>query len=137
MWFFPLNEIVRSIDLNMQKINSYSDLVVWQKSIELAKIIYANCKVFPEDEKFGLVIQIKRATVSIPSNIAEGYARNTTKDYLRFLSIALGSAYEVQTHLLLSRELGFEKIDKQFDKSIFLLEEIIKMLTSLRKKLNQ
>jgi four helix bundle protein len=121
----------------MQKVNSYSDLVVWQKSIELSKIIYENCKQFPEDEKFGLVIQIKRATVSIPSNIAEGYARNTTKDYLRFLSIALGSAYEVQTQLLLSRELGFEKIEKQFDKSMFLLEEIIKMLTSLRKKLNQ
>ena len=119
----------------MQKINTYRDLIVWQKSIELAKTIYDNCRSFPEDEKFGLVIQIKRATVSIPSNIAEGYARNTTKDYLRFLSIALGSAYEVQTQILLSRELGFEKIEKQFDKAMFLLEEIIKMLSSLRRKL--
>ena len=119
----------------MQKINTYRDLIVWQKSIELAKTIYDNCRSCPEDEKFGLVIQIKRAAVSIPSNIAEGYARNTTKDYLRFLIIALGSAYEVQTQILLSRELGFEKIEKQFDKAMLLLEEIIKMLSSLRKKL--
>jgi|LauGreDrversion4_2_1035121.scaffolds.fasta_scaffold145758_2 four helix bundle protein len=121
--------------LKMQKITGYTDLIVWQKSIELAKLIYNDCKLFPDDEKFGLVIQLKRASVSIPSNIAEGYARNTKKDYLRFLIIALGSAYEVQTQLILSRKLGFEKKEKQFDKSMLLLEEVIKMLSSLRKKL--
>ena len=120
----------------MQKINGYKDLIVWQKSIELAQLIYNDCKFFPEDEKFGLIIQLKRAAVSIPSNIAEGYARNTPKDYLRFLIIALGSAYEVQTQLILSRTLGFEKTEKQFDKSMLLLEEVIKMLSTLRKKLS-
>jgi four helix bundle protein len=135
MRFSPFCGYPLQVYLEMQKVNNYYDLIVWQKSIELAKHIYTNCKYFPEDEKFGLVIQIKRATVSIASNIAEGYARNTTKDYLRFLSIALGSAYEVQTQLLLSRSLGFEKMERQFDKSMFLLEEIIKMLSSLRKKL--
>lgn len=119
----------------MQKITGYTDLIVWQKSIQLAKLIYYECKFFPEDEKFGLVIQLKRASVSIPSNIAEGYARNTRKDYLRFIVIALGSAYEVQTQIVLSRELGFEKVEKQFDKALSLLEEVIKMLSSLRKKL--
>lgn len=121
--------------LKMQKINGFKDLIVWQKSIELAKLIYHECNFFPEDEKFGLVIQLKRASVSIPSNIAEGYARNTQKDYLRFLIIALGSAYEVQTQILLSRELGFEKVENQFEKVLSLLEEVIKMLSSLRKKL--
>ena len=121
----------------MQKIKSYRDLIVWQKSMLLAKEIYSVSKFFPEDERFGIVIQLKRAAVSIPSNIAEGYARNTNKDFQRFLSIALGSAYEVQTQLFLSRDLGFGENEKHFNEPISITEEVIKMLATLRNKLSQ
>jgi four helix bundle protein len=76
-------------------MKSYRDLIVWNKSISLVTLIYFALKKFPDEEKFGLVSQIKRSSVSIPSNIAEGYGRNYTKDYSRFLQIARGSLYEM------------------------------------------
>ncbi|MFP4107290.1 MAG: four helix bundle protein [Phycisphaerae bacterium] len=91
----------------MGKINSFRDLVAWQKGIELVKTIYMLTAKFPDDEKFGLVSQVRRAAVSVPSNIAEGYARRSRADYLRFLNIARGSTDEVETQLIVSKELGF------------------------------
>lgn len=95
----------------MAEIRSFKDLVVWQKAMELCTNIYEISRAFPNDERFGLTSQIRRAVVSIPSNIAEGYGRQRTQDYLRFLDVALGSLYEVETQLLLCRNLRFAAED--------------------------
>src|SRR4029077_16046154 len=84
---------------------SYKDLVVWQKGILLAKIVYRLTQTFPSAEKFGLIAQMRRAAVSIPSNIAEGQARHTTGEFIQFLSHAEGSVAELDTQLILSIEL--------------------------------
>jgi four helix bundle protein len=88
-------------------IKSFRDLIAWQKGIGLCKLVYAASGGFPADERFGLTAQIRRAAVSIPSNIAEGYGRRQTKEYVRFLNIARGSLCEVETQLVLGEELGF------------------------------
>ena len=82
-----------------EEIKSYRDLIVWQKSMTLVKKIYEVSRQFPDTERYGLSSQIKRASISIPSNIAEGYGRNTTSDYLRFLRMSIGSLYELRTQL--------------------------------------
>src|SRR5438128_12310854 len=86
---------------------SYKDLIVWQKAIELGKLIYQLTKTFPSEEKFGLVAQMRRAVVSMPSNIAEGQARHTTGEFIQFISHAEGSVAELDTQLILSIELKF------------------------------
>jgi len=88
-------------------IKTHKDLDVWKLSIQLVKDIYQLSSKFPSDEKFGLVAQIRRAVVSIPSNISEGAARNSDKDYIRFLYISLGSLSEIETQLIIAEELGF------------------------------
>lgn len=109
------------------KIQSYKELIVWQKSIILVKEIYKITKNFPKSELLTLVNQIRRAAVSISSNIAEGYGRRSHKEYLQFYSIAYGSALEVETQLIISKELGF--VDQaEFDKVNIVLTEVIKML---------
>ncbi len=90
---------------------SYKDLQVWQKAVEFVKTVYSITKKFPEDEKFGLVNQMRRAAVSIASNIAEGKARNTDKEFLNFLYIARGSAAEVETQIFIAK--GLEFIDEK------------------------
>ncbi|MBI9017903.1 MAG: four helix bundle protein [Phycisphaerae bacterium] len=115
-------------------MNTYRDLIVWQKSMDMVKHIYHATKRFPEDERFGLTNQIRRAAVSVPSNIAEGYGRNSTQDYVRFLRMATGSLYEIQTQLEIARcenYLAFES----YDNIANLLIEIEKMLVSLTKKI--
>jgi four helix bundle protein len=89
------------------EIKSFRDLVAWRKSMDLCKAVYALSSRFPDSERFGLTSQIRRAVVSIPSNIAEGYGRNRTHDYLRFLDMARGSLCEVETQLILVQELGW------------------------------
>ncbi len=84
------------------EIRSFRDLVVWQKAMVLVEHVYGFSKLFPSDERYGLTAQIRRAAVSVPSNIAEGYGRHSTSDYIRFLQISLGSLNELQTQL----ELG-------------------------------
>ncbi|OGM05630.1 hypothetical protein A2125_00450 [Candidatus Woesebacteria bacterium GWB1_43_5] len=108
-------------------MQSYKELIVWQKSIKLVKEIYNVTKRFPKSELFALVDQIRRASVSIPSNIAEGYGRRSHKEYLQFYSIAYGSALEVETQLIISKELGFIT-QVEFDKVGSILTEVIKML---------
>ena len=88
-------------------IKTHKDLDVWKLSIQLVKDIYQLTSKFPSEEKFGLVAQIRRAVVSIPSNIPEGEARNSDKDYIRFLYISLGSLSEIETQLIIAEELGF------------------------------
>ncbi len=88
-------------------METHKDLIVWQQSVELVSSIYLMTKSFPHDEMFGLTSQIRRAIVSVPSNIAEGYARGTEKEKLHFLRIASGSLSETETQLLLSLKLGY------------------------------
>ncbi|MFA6269668.1 MAG: four helix bundle protein [Candidatus Paceibacterota bacterium] len=90
-----------------QKIKSFTDLNVWKEGHKLVIMIYKTTKNFPKDEIFGLTNQIRRAVVSITSNIAEGFSRNTFKDKAQFYSIALGSLTEVQNQLLVSRDVGY------------------------------
>ena len=117
------------------QIKSFRDLVVWQKAMDLVELVYAITKQFPSDERYALTSQIKRASVSVPSNIAEGYGRHSTADYIRFLQIALGSLYELQTQLVLASRLEF--IEKSsIDNADRLCSEVEKMLVVLIKKLN-
>lgn len=102
-------------------------MIVWQKSIELVKLIYKITNNFPKSELFSLVNQIRRAVVSIPSNIAEGYGRRSHKEYLQFYGIAYGSALEVETQLIISKELGFIT-QTEFNTASSILTEVIKML---------
>lgn len=92
-------------------IESYKDLDAWKFSIRVTRFVYRASEKFPTDERFGLTSQIRRAAVSVPSNIAEGWGRGTTSDYARFLRMARGSLYEVETQCVVARELGFMEDD--------------------------
>ena len=116
------------------QIKSFRDLVVWQKAMNLVELIYALTKQFPADERYALTSQVKRASVSVPSNIAEGYGRNSTIDYIRFLRISLGSVYELDTQLELAIRLQFARVEETKD-ALELCAEIEKMLVALIAKL--
>ena len=91
----------------MGEIKSYKDLLIWQKGIKIVCLVYQLVKSFPQEELYALTSQIKRASISIPSNIAEGYGRNTDKSFSPFLDISRGSLFEIETQLLIANELGF------------------------------
>jgi four helix bundle protein len=109
-------------------VRDYKELVAYQKGYDLVLQIYRLTASFPRDEIYGLTSQIRRAAVSIPSNIAEGYMRGS-KEYIQFLKIALGSTAEVETQLSLSRDLGFCN-DGEFQEILSLNKEVLKLLTS-------
>jgi four helix bundle protein len=111
-------------------MKTYRDLTVWQKSIELVTEIYKLTDHFPKEEIFGLTSQIRRATVSIPSNIAEGKMRGSDAEFKRFLFIAFASGAELETQLIISKKLG-KTIDLDYNKVDSLLEEVMKMLNKL------
>lgn len=111
-------------------LNSYNELIVWQKSFELSKKIYLTTSKFPKSEIYGLVSQMRRCTVSIPSNIAEGYTRSHRQEYIQFLRIAFASGAELETQLLLAKELQFINV-MEFTNLDGLLTEIMKMLNKL------
>ncbi len=113
-------------------LKSYKELKVWQRSIELVKEVYEVTKKFPKSEVYGLSIQMRRAAVSIPSNIAEGYLRKNLKEYLQFLRVAYGSAAELETQIIITKDL-YQNVDYQ--KAESLLEEVQKMLNAMIKKL--
>ena len=117
------------------QIKSFRDLVAWQKAMALTETVYAITERFPSDERYVLSSQLKRAAVSVPSNIAEGYGRNSTAEYIRFLKISIGSLYELDTQLELSNRLGFVSSDATKD-ALELCVEIEKMLVSLVSKLH-
>lgn len=108
----------------------HKKLIVWQKAFELAKVVYWIVRSFPQDEKFILGDQMKRCSISIPSNIAEGSSRGSVWDYVRFLNIAKWSASELETQLLLGKDLNLIK-EYDFTQAMELLEEIIKILSTL------
>lgn len=109
-------------------METHKDLRVWQQSIEMVTSIYLMTQSFPKEEMFGLVSQLRRASVSVPSNIAEGYARGTDKEKLHFLRISSGSMSEVETQLMLSLNLGYIDQEKY--------NELSEIVTSVWKQLN-
>jgi len=115
-------------------MKSYEDLEVWKKAISLSKAIYKETTAFPAEERFGLISQTRRSAVSIASNIAEGAGRGGERDFMRFLSMARGSANELKTQLIIAyeiemlNELALERLTQQID-------EITRMLSGLRKSL--
>ena len=116
-------------------MHNFRELKIWQKSRKLVKLVYKNLKYLPEKEKFGLRSQMSRAAISIPSNIAEGCGRGTNKDLNRFLDIATGSAFELETLIILCNDLGFIEFEKT-DILIMELQEIEKMIFSFKSKLS-
>ena len=117
-------------------INSYHDLIVWQKSIDLVVEVYKLIKLLPKEELYALSSQLRRSVISIPSNIAEGQQRHTAKEFVNFLSVARGSNGEVQTQLIICVRLGYLS-DEQVLSAMSLSEEISKMLSRLIEKLSR
>ncbi|WP_143962456.1 four helix bundle protein [Litoribacter populi] len=115
-------------------MHRYQELKVWHKAINLAVEVYSLTENLPKREQYGLISQINRAAISIPSNIAEGAGRNSNKDFNHFLGIALGSAFELNTQLLISNKLNYLTIDKFEDLSVKLVE-IQNMLVKLKQSL--
>jgi len=116
------------------KAGGYKDLLVWRKGIELVKEIYRMTKLFPADERFGLISQMRRAAVSIPSNIAEGQVRKTTGEFVQFVSHAEGPLAELDTQLILAVELGYSNTT-QVACAAELVSELKRMLNALRRTL--
>jgi|AntRauTorcE11898_2_1112593.scaffolds.fasta_scaffold54366_2 four helix bundle protein len=118
------------------KVKRYSELIAWQKSKKLAVLAYGMTNNFPKAEKFGITSQIRRAAVSISANIAEGYGRNTVKDYVRFLYISQGSLFELETLFAISSDLGFVN-KRQFEKIEEDMREAESILSALIRSLNK
>ncbi len=113
--------------------NDYRELQVWQTAMVLCEKVYELLKKFPEEERFAMCNQLRRAVVSIPSNIAEGNGRNSRPEYARFLSISRGSVFEVQTQLELAERLGYVKIPPEIN---LLLSSLSKMLLVMIRKIS-
>jgi len=120
----------------MSEVKSYKDLLIWQKGIELTEKVYQLVKSFPNEELYALTSQIKRCTISIPSNIAEGYGRKSTKNYIQFLRISRGSLFELETQLIIANKLNYITYKEIADTIFNLIEEEGKMLNSFIKKLD-
>ena len=118
------------------EIKSYRDLTVWQKAMDLAVMVYGLCKRLPKEEIYALSDQMRRASVSIPSNIAEGHARKSSREYLQFVSVALGSNAELQTQITLCRRLGYISSETE-NKIMELSAEINRMLHAIKANLSQ
>ncbi|MBT0608537.1 four helix bundle protein [Aequorivita echinoideorum] len=115
-------------------MHRFKDLEIWKQSRAFCKDIYEITSVFLEAEKFGLISQLRRASVSVPSNIAEGASQNSNKDFGRFLEIAIGSCYEIETQLLIANDLGFIK-GESLNPVLLKLEAIIKMTSKFKSTL--
>jgi four helix bundle protein len=117
------------------KIKCFTGLIVWEKGHKLVLAIYSNAKYFPDEERFGLISQLRRSSVSICANIAEGY-KKSTKEFVRYLDIAEGSLEETKYHLILSKDLNYLN-ESRFIKLFNQCEEIGKMLNGLMQNLNR
>lgn len=111
------------------KANSYRDLILWQKAMDLTELIYNSSKVFPREDVYGLTSQVRRSAISIPSNIAEGYSRNTKGEYIQFLGIAKGSLCELETQVLLANRFKYLS-NTEVEAIINLSTEVGKLLTT-------
>lgn len=117
-------------------VSSYRDLVVWQRAMALVSAVYKLTRSFPEPERFGLTSQVRRAAVSIPSNIAEGQGRLATKEFRQFLGVARGSLKEVETQLLIGVDLGYAS-EEEITACLDLANEVGRMLNALIKALER
>lgn len=120
----------------MTKVVQYSDLGVWQKAMNLVEEIYRLTRSFPKEEQFGLISQMRRAAVSIPSNIAEGYGRKATKAYINYLSISYGSLLELETQIQIGHRLDFLE-RSTMEKLLVQTNEVGRMLNGLQQSLTR
>lgn len=118
------------------RISSYKDLIAWQKGIELTTIVYKLLNQFPKEEKYGLISQISRSCTSIPANIAEGWGRDSDQNFVNYLRIAKGSLYELETHLIVSKNINYLTDENLKDLQIK-IEEISKIINGLIKSIQQ
>lgn len=116
------------------EIVCYKDLIVWQKAMTMVEIVYNLTKNLPKEELFALTNQIRRAAISVPSNVAEGFGRQSKKEYQQFLSIANGSVCEIETQLFLCVKIGYLTEDS-IQEALQLLSEIGKMIRSIKQKI--
>lgn len=117
-------------------MNNFRNLLIWQKSMALVTGIYNSTKTFPKEEVFGLTSQIRRCAISIPSNIAEGFGRESNKDYLRFLNISISSLFGLQTQLEIAKNISYfttEQFNKQYEDS----REVERMLIAFINKIKE
>ncbi len=120
--------------MEKQTVTTYKDLVVWQKGIELVNEIYVVTRIFPKEEMFGLTNQLRRAAISIPANIAEGWGRSSTKNYVQFIKISLGSLFELETLIIIAKDQNY--LEEQIMNKISVeITEIGKMLNKLIRNL--
>ena len=118
----------------MGKVVSYKDLDIWKKGIELVKNIYQITERFPRSETYGLTSQLRRCAVSIPSNVAEGFRRQYSKEFKQFLSVAMGSAAELETQIIIAKELNY--IDSEAEMKILeTVDHLSRMIFNLNKRL--
>jgi four helix bundle protein len=117
-------------------MSTFRNLLVWQKSIDLVTKMYSSTQKFPKEELFGLTSQIRRSAVSIPSNIAEGYGRDSNKEYLRFLNVSIGSLFELQTQIEIAKNIMYLN-EKDFNNLYENSREIERMLVSFIKKIKE
>jgi four helix bundle protein len=118
-------------------MSDYKDLNVWKESMDLVENVYRLVKLFPKEEIYALTDQLKRAVVSVPSNIAEGQNRNTDKEFVQFLYIALGSASEVETQLLIAKRLNYlQNIDNEINQITKIRKMTNALINSIRRKTN-
>jgi len=115
-------------------MHNFKELIIWQKARKLVKDVYLILKSFPDDERFGIISQIKRTSISVAANIAGGAGRNTDKDFARFLDIANGPCFELETLLILAVDLDYLS-ELKYDVILKEIEEIQKMIYSLRNKI--
>lgn len=118
----------------MEGSKAFKDLKMWQKGVEIVKDVYLLTKKFPKEELYGLTSQMRRSSISIPSNIAEGFKRSHNKEYKQFLSITQGSLAELETQLIIAKELGYIK-DNELDNIAEKIDHEAKMVTSYANKL--
>jgi len=121
----------------MSSINSHKDLLIWKKGIDLVLKVFELTKSFPSEELFSITNQIKRAAISIPSNIAEGYGRNTEKSFSHYINISRGSLCELETHLIIAKELSFINNFELYEEILNLIIEESKMINAFSKSLNK
>ena len=113
-------------------MGTHEDLDVWKLSMDLVVDVYKMTAKFPSEEKFGLVNQLRRAAVSVPSNIAEGAARKSDKEYIQFLYIALGSLAEIETQLIISKRLGFSDSDEPLNQTRIIKSKLLNFIKYLK-----
>ena len=124
----------------MSNINSYKDLKIWQKGIELVEVIYKITVSFPQNEQYGITSQIRRSSVSVPSNIAEGWGRGYNNNFLQFIKIARGSFYELETQLIIAYKIQLiTKEDFEIIQNLILIESkmINSFITTLKTKITK